>query len=277
MSMMPYLDRIPLLLFLVMCILGMVAFIEFGFRLGRRHQAKPHKAQMAQVRAIMGASLGLLAFMLAFSFSMAQQNFQARIQAYMLEVSAIDSAFRGADLLDGDAAKAAQDILRRFAALRLEMSEAASESDTQRVFEMVRESERMHDQLWKLAESAMDGAGEGAATGIFAQSVLAMIDAQDARLQAALFNRISPVIWITLYLMALLSMVVMGYQAGLTGTRSSIATWTLAITFSAVMALVTDLDRPIQSLFSLNQGLMMELNSRMDNSDQSSLHIAPQE
>lgn len=277
MNIMPFLDQVPLLLFLVLCILGMVGFIEIGFRLGQRDQAKPHKAQMAQVRAIMGASLGLLAFMLAFSFSMAQQNFQARIQAYMLEVSAIDSAFRGAELLDGDAPKAAQDILRQFAALRLEMSEAASAFDMQRLFEMVRESERMHDQLWKLAESAMAGAGEGADTGIFAQSVLAMINAQDARLQAALFNRISPVIWVTLYLMSLLSMVVMGFQAGLTGTRSSIATWTLAITFSAVMALVTDLDRPIQSLFSMNQGLMVELNNRMDNSNQSQHYIAPQE
>ena len=81
--------------------------------------------------------------------------------------------------------------------------------------------------------------------------------------QAALFNRISPVIWITLFLMSLLSMIVMGYQAGLTGTRSGLATWTLAITFSAVMTLITDLDRPNMTLFQLNQELMVELENRM--------------
>jgi len=263
MNVLSVLDRIPLLFVMLIFVLSMVSFIEIGFRFGTRHQAKPNKAQMAQVRAIMGASLGLLAFMLAFSFSMAQQHFEQRTQAYMLEISAIDSAYRGADLLDGDASAIAKDILRRFATLRLRTAQAASTADLKSVFQMVRESERMHDQLWKLAEEAMSGAGEGADTGIFAQSVLAMIDAHDARVQAALFNRISPVIWITLFLMALLSMIVMGYQAGLTGTRSSLATWTLAITFSAVMALVTDLDRPNMSLFKLNQQLMVELENRM--------------
>jgi hypothetical protein len=132
------------------------------------------------------------------------------------------------------------------------------------VVKMVRESELIHDQLWAIAESSMEGQGDGQDTGIFAQSVLAMIDAHDARLQAALFNRISPIIWFTLFLMSLLSMIVMGYQAGLTGTRSSLATWTLAITFSAVMTLITDLDRPNMTLFQMNQSLMVELENRME-------------
>jgi hypothetical protein len=99
---------------------------------------------------------------------------------------------------------------------------------------------------------------------MFAQAVLAMINAHDARLQAAFFNRISPVIWMTLLLMALLAMVVMGYQAGLTGTRSTLATWTLAVAFAAVIALITDLDRPGMRLFHLNQQLMVELEDRME-------------
>jgi hypothetical protein len=109
----------------------------------------------------------------------------------------------------------------------------------------------------------MEDSENSESTGIFSQSVLAMIIAQDARLQAVLFNRISPVIWFTLYVMALMSMIIMGYQAGLTGARSGIATWTLAITFSVVMALVMDLDRPNQSLFSMNQQLMVDLHNRM--------------
>ena len=47
------------------------------------------------------------------------------------------------------------------------------------------------------------------------------------------------------------------------GTRSGLATWTLAITFAAVMTLITDLDRPNMSLFQINQELMVELENRM--------------
>lgn len=264
---MNYLDHIPLFVLMVLCVLGQVMFIELGFRYGNSVKGKGVKAQMAQVRAIMGASLGLLAFMLAFSFSMAQQHFEARTQAYMLEVSAIDSAFRGADLIEQEKRVQAKELLRHFTKLRLELTQAAKNAEMDAVVEMVRESERIHDMLWALAESSMEGAGDGQDTGIFAQSVLAMINAHDARLQAALFNRISPIIWVTLFLMALLSMVVMGYQAGLTGTRSSLATWTLAITFSAVMILITDLDRPNMVMFSMNQQLMVELESRMEGNE----------
>jgi ABC-type multidrug transport system fused ATPase/permease subunit len=256
-------DNIPIFLVLVFATLAQVLFIELGFRYGKTKQSAPHKPQMAQVRAIMGASLGLLAFMLAFSFNTAQQHFEERSRAYMMEISAIDSAFRGADLIQKDNRAEAKEVLRKFAKLRVELSSAAEEADMERMVELVRESERMHDHLWSIAESSMEGAGDGEDTGIFAQSVLAMINAHDARLQAALFNRISPVIWLTLFMMSLLSMVVMGYQAGLTGTRSSLATWTLAITFSAVMTLTTDLDRPNMSLFQMNQDLMIELENRM--------------
>jgi len=258
------LDSLPLVLVLVLATLTQVFFIELGFRYGiRKGGTKAVKNQMAQVRAIMGASLGLLAFMLAFSFSMAQQHFEQRTQAYMLEVSAIDSAFRGADLIPADSRDEAKSVLIQFAEGRLALTKAAKEGDFDQVIQMVRESERMHDRLWKIAESAMEGSGGGEDTGIFAQSVLAMINAHDQRLQAALFNRVSPIIWLTLFLMSLLSMVVMGYQAGLTGHRSGLATWTLAITFSAVMTLITDLDRPNMTLFQMNQGLMVELDNRM--------------
>jgi hypothetical protein len=182
----------------------------------------------------------------------------------MMEVSAIDSAFRGADLLDDDARDLAQGTLEQFTKLRVATVEAVRASDRERVVEMIRESERMHDLLWALAESSMERASDGNDTGMFAQAVLAMISAHDARLQAALFNRISPVIWGTLFLMALLAMLVMGYQAGLTGTRSTLATWTLAVAFAAVIALITDLDRPNMSLFQLNQQLMVELENRME-------------
>lgn len=256
-------DQIPLGLILLLCVGIQLLFIELGFRYGTIDQGRG-KPQMAQVRAIMGASLGLLAFMLAFTFNSAQQHFEERTRAYMLEISAIDSAYRGADLIPQKEKEQAKGLLKEFTKLRLDTAVAAKQANRDRVVELIRQSERIHDQLWSLAEQAMEGEGTGEDTGIFASAVLAMIDAHDARLQAVLFNRISPVIWLTLYGMAVLSMMVMGYQAGLTGTRSGLATWTLALTFSAVMMLITDLDRPNMTLFEMNQQLMVEMENRME-------------
>ena len=129
---------------------------------------------------------------------------------------------------------------------------------------MVREAERIHDKLWKVADSSMSSPGDSIDDSIFVNAILEMIKANDERLQATLFNRISPVIWFTLFLMSFLSMIVMGYQARLTGTRSVLATWTLAFAFAAVMTLVTDLDRPQMSLFKMNENLMIELQNRIN-------------
>jgi hypothetical protein len=113
----------------------------------------------------------------------------------------------------------------------MDMMQLKGSTDMSKLLELVKDSDRLHDSLWSLAESAMEDSVNSQSTGIFSQSVLAMINAQDARLQAVLFNRISPVIWFT--------------------------------TFSVVMALVMDLDRPNQSLFSMNQQLMVDLHNRM--------------
>jgi hypothetical protein len=256
-------DQLPLLAVLLVCIVLQIAFIELGFRYGMSRRGSGYKAQMAQVRAIMGASLGLLAFMLAFSFNIAQQHFEERSSAYMMEVSAIHSTLRSAALLDERAESEARNLLGQFTRLRIATTEATRSSDLERVVVLIRESEQIHGSLWALADALIEDDGEGENAVMFAQSVLAMIAAHDARLQATLFNRISPVIWATLVLMAALSMVVTGYQAGLTGTRSGLATWTLAITFAAVLTLITDLDRPRMTLFEVNQQLMFELEARL--------------
>lgn len=261
---MNFIDQLSIYSILLICLVTQIVSIEVGYRMGDLRKGKPNKSQMAQVRAIMGASLGLLAFMLAFSFNSAQRHFEARTGAYMLEVSAIDSAYRGSDLIKKEERGVAKELLRKFAKLRVDTRLVVKENDMERAIDMIRESELIHDQLWSLAEVSMEGAGDGEDTGIFAQAVLAMIDAHDARIQYAFFNRIPPIIWLTLFGMAALSMAVMGYQAGLTGTRSSFATWTLALTFAFVMTLITDLDRPRMTFFKMNQDLMIELQSRMD-------------
>ena len=94
-------------------------------------------------------------------------------------------------------------------------------------------------------------------------SVLALTDIHYTRVHSTIMNRIPFTIWATIYLMAILSMIIMGYQAGLTDRRSPVATITLAVAFSAVIILITDLDRPIMSFFDVNNQLLVDLYEKM--------------
>ena len=262
-----FLDLLPIESIFIGTVLVMVVFIEFGFRLGRRAQVRAKKAQTSQVRAIMGAGLGLLAFMLAFTFSIAQSHFEARVQNLAEEARIARNAFMQADLLAEPHRTQAKQLLEDYVGLRLELRQAPDHQAAEMLADTMRQSERIQQELWLLAlsngaQKAEATADPGQADALMA-SVIALTDMHYTRLHASLMNRIPLTIWITLYLMAILSMVIMGYQAGLTDRRSPVATITLAVAFSAVIILTTDLDRPVMSFFDVNNQLLLDLYDYM--------------
>ena len=262
-----FFDLIPIGFLLIGTIAIMVLFIEYGFRLGQKAHHKAKKAQTSQVRAIMGAGLGLLAFMLAFTFSTAQSHFEARVQSLAEEARIARNAYLQADLLPEPRSSAAKQLLKDYIELRAGLG-TASGSTTEQIAGLLRLSEKIQHDLWLLAISSetRDDAAPGTAdrASPFMASILALTDIHYTRVHSAIMNRIPFTIWITLYLMAALSMIIMGYQAGLTERRSPVATVTLAIAFSAVIILITDLDRPIMSFFEINKQLLVDLHDYMD-------------
>ena len=262
-----FFDRIPILLLLIGTITIMVLFIEFGFRLGRNALTNAKKAQTSQVRAIMGAGLGLLAFMLAFTFSTAQSHFEARVQSLAEEARIARNAFLQADLMPEPARSEAKELLKGYIKLRAGMRQGQGTQAAEQIAELLRLSEQAQHDLWLLAvrvgvEAETQGRPDSDTT--FMVSVLALTDIHYTRVHAAVMNRIPFTIWVTLYLMAALSMIIMGYQAGLTQRRSPVATVTLAFAFSAVIILISDLDRPIMSFFDINKQLLVDLYDYME-------------
>jgi hypothetical protein len=260
-------DLVPIWLLFIGTLLVMVLFIEYGFRLGRNAKAKAKKAQTSQVRAIMGAALGLLAFMLAFTFSAAQSHFEAKVQNLAEEARIIRNTFMQADLLLEPSRSEAKSLLKDYIKLRPDSKEASDTPAEEQLAELLEEAERIQHKLWLLAvnndKSAEDEFSSNRGSP-FMGTVLLLTDIHYTRLHSAVMNRIPITIWLTLYLMAALSMIIMGYQAGLTGSRSPVATITLTVAFSAVIILITDLDRPIMSLFNVNDQLLVELSEYME-------------
>ena len=263
-----FFDLIPIWLLFIGTILGMILFIELGFRLGQKAQARAKKAQTSQVRAIMGAGLGLLAFMLAFTFSTAQSHFEVRVQSLAEEARIARNAFMQADLLAEPARTRAKHLLKEYIDIRSSTHSVKNDEIPEKLAEAIQLSEKIQRDLWALvsesAGQASKSQGEFDKNDQLMTSVLALTDIHYTRLHSAIMNRIPLTIWMTLYLMATLSMIIMGYQAGLTERRSPVATVTLAIAFSAVIILITDLDRPVMSFFHINNQLLVDLQEYME-------------
>ena len=263
-----FFDLVPIWLLLIGTILMMILFLEFGFRLGKRSQAHAKKAQTSQVRAIMGAGLGLLAFMLAFTFSTAQSHYEMRVQNLAEEARIARNAYMQADLLAEPVRSRTKQLLRDYVKFRNPLSKIKSSEASQKLLEALEYSEKTQNELWLQVTGRSAGSGSEQfspeTSSALMASVLALTDIHYTRLHSATMNRIPLTIWMTLYLMAVLSMVIMGYQAGLTDRRSPVATITLALAFSAVIILIADLDRPVMSLFDINRQLLVDLGEYME-------------
>jgi hypothetical protein len=146
-----FFDLVPIWLLFIGTILAMILFIEFGFRLGRNAQVNFKKAQTSQVRGIMGAGLGLLAFMLAFTFSTAQSHFEARVQNLAEEARIARIAFMQADLLEEPRRSQVKQLLRDYVHLRSRDFKLEDSGIDQQLAELLQKSEHIQNRLWSLA------------------------------------------------------------------------------------------------------------------------------
>jgi hypothetical protein len=55
-----------------------------------------------------------------------------------------------------------------------------------------------------------------------------------------------------------------GYHEGLSKSRRSLAIVVLVLTFSSVMTMIADLDRPQQGFLKVSQSAMIDLQKMMD-------------
>ena len=56
----------------------------------------------------------------------------------------------------------------------------------------------------------------------------------------------------------------MGYHAGIVGTRRSLAILAVAFTFSVVIELIADLDRPQEGILKVSQQAFLDLQRSMN-------------
>jgi hypothetical protein len=231
------LDAIPLWAMPVVELAIGWAALEAGYRLGRWRHACTVEEKDAPVGAMVAAILGLVAFMLAFTFSLAASRFDAKRQTVLEEANAIGTTYLRTRLLPEPQKTEAAKLLRNYVDVR---NRAVAEGD---VAEAVAESEKLQEQIWKQAVAAAEKDRGSIMTGLFVQSLNEMIDVHAKRMLSGLRGRIPPTIWIAMFSLSALGIGAVGYQAGLAATRRSPAMLALVVAFAGALFLIVDLDR----------------------------------
>jgi len=250
-------DALPLWGLFAVILIVVLLSVEGGYRLGKYRRGRHEQEKEAPLGTMVGATLGLLAFILAFTFGLAAARFDARRQVLLNEANAIGTTYLRAGMLP-ERGEQIRGLLRDYVGVRLEAVRSGN------VAEGIRRSEDIQQQVWSDAENLGLKNPNSIVVGLFVQSLNQMIDLHAERLQAGLRSRIPGAIWLGLFAVAALSLAAMGYHAGLSGTRRSLAIVAVAVTFSVVIELIADLDRPKEGVLRVSQQALTDVQRSMN-------------
>lgn len=230
--------------------------IEIGVRRGRA-RLRSGKGKLEVSGAMVGAVMGLLSFLLAFTFNGAATRGESRKALVVREANAIEQAWLRAGFLEETSRVAMRGLLRDYVDVRVKA--ALGQTDLPLA---LRESVALHDRMWAIVEEAGRRDSGSIATGLLVQSLNEVIDLHLERVTMGIRNRVPPTIWATLYLLLIAAMIMLGAQIGQSETRHFDLEIAIAITFATVLFLITDLDRPQEGLLKVSQEAMVEVQAK---------------
>ena len=253
-------DTIPVWGVFAGTILMVLVAIEVGFHLGHAAHRKSEDEKESPVGAIAGSILGLLAFILAFTFGLVSDRYDARKGLVREEANAIRTTFFRADFLPEADRAAAKEMLRRYVDERIA---AVHSGDMERLKVAIAEAVQIQRRLWDtaVANARLDMNSDVAALYIESINDLMGIHAQRVAVGLA---RIPSGIWQALGILVVLGMMAVGYQTGIAGSRRSWSMPILAFSFSLVIALISSLDRPTSDLIEVSQQPLQDVQAAMN-------------
>ena len=241
--------------------LGAIALVlaaaEVGYRVGGLRRKAAAAEKEAPVGGMVAASLGLLAFMLAFTFGLAADFFMDKREAMLVEANAIGTAYLRADFLPGIARGRARELLREYVDVRLDAAE------TGEIDAAIERSQEIHELLW--ADTVTAARNEPTpVVALYVSALNEVIDQHSRRVFVVLNSHIPTTIWTALYVIAFVAFGALGYHSALAATSRSLAIVAIGVIFASVLWLIADLDRSREGVMRVSQQTMIDLRNTMD-------------
>jgi hypothetical protein len=243
-------------------LIAVIIPVYVGERIGIHHRLSEHEIQHTPIASVVSAAFGLLAFMLAFTFQIAANRYDARKAMLIEEVKDVRIVYLRAGLIPEPYRSATKKHLTKYVDLRVELLKDLSKIDY-----TFSKSRAILDSLWSYSEAlAIEDRGSEI-YALYISAVNDVIDAYYERVTLVIVYRIPKAILSVLFIIGILSMLALGYQFGVTGKGSLGINVLLATTFSVVMCLIFALDRPETGLVPVNQRPLLILHEQMHAGD----------
>lgn len=253
-----FLEAMPIAGVYLCNVLLILAACEAGILIGRHHhRTRGDEGALTSVGPMVGGLLGMLAFVLAFTFSMAATHHGARKQDVLTEAIHIGTAYLRAGLLDDVRGPQLKRLLSEYVDVRLRTARPGGDLKAG-----VTRSLEIQDLVWaQVSSAAREDSNRYAA--LVVTSVNDVIAMHERRLTDAVHARIPGSIWLGLLAITVLAMGTLGLQIGLSGKRRLVGIIPIALAFAVLVTLIMDLNRPQGGFITVSQQPLVDLQDRM--------------
>ena len=243
--------------------IGMLLLLEIGRRLGERALTGDPAAAKSGSGAVEGAVFGLMALLIAFTFSGAATRFDTRRALVVEEANNIGTAWLRLDLLPVTAQPPLREKFRQYVDARLAAYDKLPDIAAAMV-EMARAT-TLQNEIWKDAVAACRDSGSSPATMLLLPALNQMIDITTTRTVAA---RTHPpvVIYVMLVLLVLAGSLLAGYGMANGKARNWFHAFAFALIMSIAMYVILDFEFPRIGLIRVNayDQVLMDVRQSMN-------------
>lgn len=253
-------DTLPAWVLFLMSVGMVLLSAEIGFRVGHAVRGKTEDERESPALSISGVILGLLSFMLAFTFGIVSNRLDSKKTHVRKEANVIRTTFHRADFLQEPDRGKTKALLKEYVDQRIAVGQSY---DAQFAYSALGNALRMQQQLWDIAVANGRINMDSDVGALYVESVNEIADLHAMRVALELQARIPTAIWAVLVSLLILGMIGVGYHTAIADSRRSRVAPILAVAFSLVIALIAALDDPGNSLIPVSQQPLIDVLSEM--------------
>ena len=227
------------LFILLLLLAALEVGIQFGKFAARRHT--PTDGEKSTVNFATAGMMGLLAFLLGVSLSMASDRYQQRRDSVLAEANAIGTAWLRATVGTGSEGEALQRLLRDYTEVRIAIVTGSSDpaKSEERLLER---TNALQSEMWTIARSVAERSPTPI-SGLLLSSLNDMIDLSLTN-RRNFHTHVPPYILRLLLTVSVFAVGAVGYGFGLVGSRQPVLSVLLLGVWTLAIVLIIDIDRP---------------------------------
>jgi hypothetical protein len=234
----------------------MIVGNELGFRVGAREHKSETELSRNVSNSLKASIFGLVALLLAFSFSATTNRYDLRQRLVLDQANAVGTCHQRAGLLPSPARDRIQDVLRQYVDARLEHYRVGH--DPEAFVRTQDEINRRLAELWTAVQEANGQAPDAVRNALIVPAANEVIDLSSTRAWANRNHLPDPVLALLL-VSVIVSSMLLGHSSGLAGRRHPGLWLASNIVFALVLYVVLDFDRPRRGLIRIDQTPLVEL------------------